>query len=127
MLRFRAVDLRALGVLPVVCGGVVVATAACSGAAGMEGEASTEGRAVPVAHVDIEHSRNVGFQSAQAIAHFVYSHDASSTSGSAPFSAVVSGARSSMPEPGRCQDLTGGALPTSAPVTLLEAAALRPE
>jgi hypothetical protein len=88
----------------------------------MEMEATAEGRPVPVAHVDIEHSRKVGFQSAQAIAHFVYSHDANPNAGTAPFSAVVSGARSGMPEPGRCQDLTtGGTLPTSAPVQLLEA------
>lgn len=89
----------------------------------MEGESTVEGRAVPVAHVDIEHSRNVGFQSAQASAHFVYSNDAGS-SGRAPFSAVVSGARNALPEPGRCQDLTGGTLPTSAPVLLLEAGAV---
>lgn len=121
MLRLRAENSRALGVLPVVCVGALAATVACSGGAGMESEAAVEGRPVPIAHVDIEHSRNVGFQSAQAIAHFVYSHDASSTSGSAPFSAVVSGARSSTPEPGRCQDLTGGGVATTAPVTLLEA------
>jgi len=133
MLRFRAVNSRVWGALPVAYAGVLAATAACSGAAGMEGELTLEERAaledrgllehraVPLAHVDIEHSRNVGFESAQASAHFVYSH-AATIGGRAPFSAVVSGMRSSTPEPGRCQDLTVGTrLPNASPVMLLEA------
>lgn len=139
MLRFRAVNSRVLGVLPGVYAGVLVATAACSGASGMETvsgsgagldnsaatnvdvDVNSDARAVPVAHVDIEHSRNVGFESAQAIAHFVYSRDARPGAGAAPFSAVVSGSRDAIPEPGRCQDLTAGGLASAAPVTLLEA------
>lgn len=120
MLRFRAVNLRAWGALPLAYVGVSVATAACSGAAGMEGEAAIEDRAVPLAHVDIEHSRNVAFQSAQASAHFVYSHP-TTIGAKAPFSAVVSGMRSSTPEPGRCQDLTVSTLPSVSALLLLEA------
>lgn len=121
MVRFEVVSRQWLGAVPMVWGGVLVVTAACSGGAGMEAEASVEGRAVPVAHVDIEYSRNVAFQSSQAIAHFVYSHEASSNRGTAPFSTVLTGGRNAMPEPGRCQDLSSGTLPTATPIELLEA------
>lgn len=121
MVRFEAVSRRWLGAVPMVWGGVLVVTAACSGGAGMEAEASVEDRAVPVAHVDIEYSRNVAFQSSQAIAHFVYSHEAAASRGAAPFSTVLTGARNAMPEPGRCQDLRSGTSPTATPIELLEA------
>lgn len=121
MARFEVVSRRWLGAVPVGWGGVLVVTAACSGGAGMEAEASVEGRAVPVAHVDIEYSRNVAFQSSQAIAHFVYSPEANASRGTAPFSTVLTGARNAMPEPGRCQDLTSGTLPMATPIELLEA------
>lgn len=119
MLRFEASGLRLVRVVSATGGGILLA-AACSGGAGLDPEAVPDGQIVPVAHVDIEYSRNVSFESSQASAHFIYSQDTKSTR-AASLTAVLTGTRESVPEPGRCQSLGAGSLAVSAPVELLEA------
>lgn len=121
MVRFEARErhfTRGLPLLGVCALGFAVA---CSGASGLGPELTADNQATPIAHVDIEHSTNVGFASSRAIAHFVYSRDERGTRGTAALSAVLTGARSSIPDPGRCLDLTSRWSVSSGPVELLEA------
>jgi hypothetical protein len=121
MVRSEVSKLRFLRGLPVVSGAMVSVAAACSGGAGIGPDVSLEEHPVPVAHVDIEYSRSVDFESSQVIAHFVYSRAETSARGAATLSSVLTGTRSAIPEPGRCQDASGMLAPSTAPVELLEA------
>lgn len=121
MVRSEVSKLRFLRGLPILSGAMVSAAAACSGGAGIGPDVSLEEHPVPVAHVDIEYSRSVDFESSQVIAHFVYSRAETSARGAATLSSVLTGTRSSIPEPGRCQDASGMLAPSTAPVELLEA------
>lgn len=121
MLRSEVRKLRFFRGLPVVGAALVPVAAACSGGAGIGPDVSLEEHPVPVAHVDVEYSRSVDFESSQVIAHFVYSRAESSARGAATLSSVLTGTRSTIPEPGRCQDASGMLAPSTAPVELLEA------
>jgi hypothetical protein len=121
MVRFEASERQFTRGLPLLGVCALGSAVACSGASGLGPELSADNQAIPVAHVDIEHSTNVGFASSQAIAHFVYSRDERGTRGTAALSAVLTGARSSIPDPGRCLDLTSRGSISNGPVELLEA------
>lgn len=121
MVRFEASERQFARGLPLLGAWAVSSAVACSGAPDLGPELSAEHQAITVAHVDIEHSTNVGFASSQAIAHFVYSRDERGTRPSAALSAVLTGARSSIPVPGRCLDLASRGSLSAGPVELLEA------